>query len=128
MATVDDRATIADFRRKYPLGSRNFVVVLDGEGRYRGLLATPEAFAADLDEDAGRMRISELGRLGGTALLPGMNVKEAMDTFGRAEAETLAVVDGPDTRQVVGLLSEAYATRRYAEALNDANRDVVGEG
>ena len=128
VATIDDRATVADFRRKYPLGSRNFVVVLDGDGRYRGLLATPEAFAAELDEDAGKMRISELGRLGGTALLPEMNVKEAMDTFGKAEAETLAVVDGPETRQVVGLLNEAYATRRYAEALNDANRDVIGTG
>ena len=127
VATVDDRATVADFRRRYPLGSRNVVVVLDGEGRYRGLLATAEAFAAELDEDAGRMRISELGRLGETALLPEMNVKEAMDTFGKAEAETLAVVDGPDTKQVVGLLNEAYATRRYAEALNNASRDVVGE-
>ena len=127
VATIDDRATIADFRRKYPLGSRNYVVVLDQDGRYRGLLATAEAFSADLDEDAPKMRISELGRLGDIALLPEMNVKEAMDTFGKAEAETLAVVDGPDTKQVVGLLNEAYATRRYAEALNNASRDVVGE-
>ena len=127
VATIDDRATVADFRRKYPLGSRNYVVVLDGDGRYRGLLATAEAFSADLDDDAPKMRISELGRLGDTALLPEMNVKEAMDTFGKAEAETLAVVDGPDTKQVVGLLNEAYATRRYAEALNNASRDVVGE-
>ena len=57
-----------------------------------------------------------------------MNVKDAMDVFGRAEAETLAVVDGVDTKLVVGLLSEAYATRRYAQALNDANRDVIGTG
>ena len=127
VATIDDRATVADFRRKYPLGSRNYVIVLDGDGRYRGLLATAEAFSADLDDDAPKMRISELGRLGDTALLPEMNVKEAMDTFGKAEAETLAVVDGPDTKQVVGLLNEAYATRRYAEALNNASRDVVGE-
>ena len=127
VATIDDRATIADFRRRYPLGSRQFVVVLDQESRYRGLLATPTAFAAELDETAARTRIGDLARLKETALLPEMNVKEAMDTFGKAEAETLAVVDGPDTKLVVGLLNEAYATRRYAEALNNASRDVVGE-
>ena len=128
VATIADAATIGDFRRRYPLGSRNFVVVLDRDGRYLGLLATAEAFAAELDEAAAKTPIAKLARLNATALLPEMNVKEAMDTFGKAEAETLAVVDGPDTKQVVGLLNEAYATRRYAEALNDANRDVIGTG
>uniref|UniRef100_UPI001575F343 chloride channel protein n=1 Tax=Caulobacter sp. S45 TaxID=1641861 RepID=UPI001575F343 len=128
VATIDDRATVAEFRRRYPLGSRNFVVVLDEDHRYRGLLATPVAFAAELDETAAKKRIVELARFDEVALLPDMNVKQAMDTFGKAEAETLAVVDGVDTKQVVGLLNEAYATRRYAEALNDANRDVIGTG
>ncbi len=128
VATIPDAATVAEFRRRYPLGSRNFVVVLDSQARYLGLLATAEAFSADLDEQAVRTPIARLVRLGATALLPGMNVKEAMDTFGKAEAETLAVVDGADTKHVVGLLNEAYATRRYAEALNDANQDVIGTG
>ena len=119
---------MAEFRRRYPLGSRNFVVVLDRDNRYLGLLATAEAFSADLDEQAAKTPITRLARLGATALLPEMNVKEAMDVFGKAEAETLAVVDGADTRQVVGLLNEAHATRRYAEALNNASRDVMGTG
>ena len=51
-----------------------------------------------------------------------------MDVFGKAEAETLAVVDGAETKLVVGLLNESYATRRYAEALNNASRDMVGVG
>ncbi|MGC1302846.1 MAG: chloride channel protein, partial [Caulobacteraceae bacterium] len=124
-ATIADSATIAEFRRRYPLGSRNFVVVLDSEERYAGLLPTAAAFAAELDEKLSRP-ISDLAKLKDTALLPDMNVKQAMDNFGMAEAETLAVVDGPETKKVVGLLKEAYATRRYAEALNNASRHVVG--
>jgi len=125
VATIPDNASIAEFRRRYPLGSRNFVIVLDSQDHYAGLLATAEAFAAELDDKLARP-ISDLAKLKDTALLPEMNVKQAMDTFGLAEAETLAVVDGAETKQVVGLLKEAYATRRYAEALNNANRDVVG--
>ena len=56
-----------------------------------------------------------------------MNVKEAMDLFGKAESEVLAVVEDAQSRKVVGLLNESHATRRYAEALNNASRDVVGE-
>jgi CIC family chloride channel protein len=123
VATLPAASTVAEFRRRYPLGSRNFVVLLDGEDRYVGLLPTAEAFNAELDEKLSRP-VGELAKLKETALLPEMNVKEAMDVFGKAEAETLAVVDGSDSKQVVGLLNEAYATRRYAEALNNASRDV----
>jgi chloride channel protein, CIC family len=126
-ATIDDAATVADFRRRYPLGSRNNVCILDREGRYVGLLPVPEAFAAELDETATTTRITELARLKSVALIPEMNVKEAMDAFGRAQAEVLAVVEDPQSRRLVGLLNESYATRRYAEALNSASRDVVGE-
>ncbi len=125
VAVIPDDACIGEFRRRYPLGSRNFVVLLDSEHRYAGLVATSDAFAADLDDKLGQP-ITELAKLHDTALLPEMNVKQAMDSFGLAEAETLAVVDGPETKQVVGTLKEAHATRRYAEALNNASRDVVG--
>ena len=57
-----------------------------------------------------------------------MNVKTAMSLFERAETETLAVVDGPETRLVVGLLSESHATRRYAEELDKHSRGITGEG
>jgi CIC family chloride channel protein len=38
------------------------------------------------------------------------------------------VVDGPGTRKVIGLLTEAHALRRYAEELDRARRDLVGAG
>ena len=56
-----------------------------------------------------------------------MNVKMAMAMFDRAETETLAVVADAQDKQVVGILTEAYATRRYAEELDKASRGLVGE-
>lgn len=127
VATVQGTATVAEFRRRYPLGSRDMVVVLDAEDRYLGIVVTAVVFSAELDVQASIIKLSTLARLPNTALLAEMNVKEAMDVFDRAEAETLAVVDTAEDRLVVGVLSEAYAVRRYAEALNNASRDVVGE-
>ncbi len=49
-----------------------------------------------------------------------------MSMFDRAETETLAVVDTVDDRRVIGILTEAYATRRYAEELEKSRRDLVG--
>jgi chloride channel protein, CIC family len=37
------------------------------------------------------------------------------------------VVDGPDTRNVLGLLTEQYALRRYNEELERRRRELAGE-
>ena len=57
-----------------------------------------------------------------------MNIKDAMKAFDTSEGEALAVLDGSETKQVIGLLTEAHALRRYSEELDRARRDIVGEG
>ena len=60
-------------------------------------------------------------------LTPTMTIKEAVAAFDRSEAEALAVVQSVDNRQVVGLLSEAYALRRYSQELELRRRELIGE-
>jgi CIC family chloride channel protein len=60
-------------------------------------------------------------------LLPDMTVKEAISAFERAEADALAVVDSRETRQIVGILTEQYALRRYNEELEQRRRELFGE-
>ena len=57
-------------------------------------------------------------------LTPEMAIKEVMGVFDQTESDELAVLDAD--RDVLGVLSEAYATRRYAEELEKARRDLVG--
>ncbi len=57
-------------------------------------------------------------------LRPDMSIKEIMGVFDRTESDELAVTD--DRGDVLGVLSEAYATRRYAEELEKVRRDLVG--
>ena len=58
---------------------------------------------------------------------PQMTVKDAASLFEHAEADALAVVDNPDSRRVIGLLTEAYALRRYSEELERRRKELSGE-
>jgi CIC family chloride channel protein len=103
------------------------VVVLDEAERYAGLAVTAELFTAELDDKAAETSVGEHLHARDIALLPDWNVKEALATFDRAEAETLAVIDSEASGKVIGLLTERFATRRYAEELDKANRGVTGD-
>ena len=122
--TTPAEGTISDFRETFPLGSTNQVVAVDEDGRYAGMLLVADAHAADVaaaDSLRGLLRHSD------HMLLPQMSVQEAISAFDRFEAEALPVVDSVERRQVVGLLSEAHALRRYSEASERQRRELLGE-
>jgi CIC family chloride channel protein len=56
-----------------------------------------------------------------------MTIKDAVAAFEQSESDALAVVDGPQTRRVLGLLTEQHALRRYAEELERRRRELSGE-
>ena len=117
-----DALTIAEFRHRYPLGSTSRVVLCDGEGHYAGVVQTAAAYAEGRDPGAA---IATLAANRDTALTPETNIVEVMKTFDRTGSDELAVVAGD--RRVLGVLSETYVRRRYAEELEKAQRDLFGE-
>jgi len=122
--TVPTATTVAAFREAFPLGSSAAIVAVDELGRYVGMALVADAHAAEASPD---QSIKDLLRYTEVVLLPGMAIKEAVLAFDRAEAETLAVVDNNRDRRVIGLLTEAYALRRYAAELERRRRELVGE-
>jgi len=118
--TVAAAATLAEFRRRFPLGSTRRVVALDEAGHYAGIVPTSAVYADHADDEA----VGELMILEDQWLAPEMNIKETMSLFDRTGSDELAVL-GP-AREVLGVLSEAYATRRYAEELEKNRRDLTG--
>ena len=54
-------------------------------------------------------------------------MRSALDLFGAAHADTLAVTSR-ETGHVVGILGEAFAARRYAQETDGAMRGVLGGG
>ncbi|HVV80678.1 MAG TPA: chloride channel protein [Pseudolabrys sp.] len=116
--------TISRFRLVYPLGSVSHVAVVDEEKRYAGIISVSEAHAPDLSETK---QVRDVMQFKDTALFPTMTIKEAVIMFDHAEAEALAVVDSPDKRDVVGLLTESYALRRYSSELEQRRQEILGE-
>jgi len=126
--TVRTDTRISTFRRDFPLGSTQRVIVVDDAGDYAGIALVAEIHAAILNGEADERTIGEFLHYRQDALEPSMNIKDAMKVFDRTESEALAVIKGAGSRQVIGLLSEAHALRRYSEELDRARRDLVGEG
>jgi CIC family chloride channel protein len=121
--TVQHQMSLAAFRREVPLGATQRVIVTDEEGRYVGIAYPAEAFTVTGEGRSVEAILHHTKHF----LLPGMSVKEALGVFEAAEADALAVLDGLETRQVLGLLTEQYALRRYNEELDRRRRELSGE-
>lgn len=125
-STIAGTASLAELRLRFPLGSTQKVVVTDPDGRYLGVALTAEAFALAEDGGDGGKTCADIAHWKDVTLLPEMNVKQAVSIFERSESEALAVVDTAENRKVLGLLTEGYALRRYAEELDKARASLTG--
>jgi CIC family chloride channel protein len=125
--TVRADTKLTAFRRDFPLGSTQRVVAVDEAGRYAGIIGVSDAHVPELDAETATRSVAALLRHTGDMLTPAMNIKDAMAAFDDSESDALAVVDGRDTRNVLGVLTEAHALRRYSEELDRARRDLIGE-
>jgi CIC family chloride channel protein len=123
MRTVRTTSPLAAFKRDFPLGATQRVVALDEEDRYAGIVLPADAHA---DEDDAHT-VADIVHYADTMLLPQMTIKEAVAMFENAESDALIVVDAPDTRHVIGLLTEQYALRRYSDELERRRRELSGE-
>ena len=117
--TVRDDQTLAQFRRNFPLGATQRVIVVDHADRYAGIVFVSDAYR----ETAETAELADLIRLKTEVLLPNVNIREAMKSFATAESDVLAVVDGTERMRVIGLLTEQHALKRYNEELDGRLRE-----
>jgi CIC family chloride channel protein len=122
--TISADSLIANFRESFPLGSTNQVIAVDVDNRYAGIVIVAEAHAA---EQSPSIQLRDILHHTNEMLLPQMTAQEAISAFDRFEAEALAVVDSLEHRQVIGLLSESHALRRYSDASERQRRELLGE-
>ena len=112
------------FRRSGRIWAPRWLVVVH---RYLGVALTSEAFAsAEHPDDDAKRTAASIAHWTDTTLTPAMNIKQAVATFDRTESEALAVVEDLTSGKVIGLLTEGYALRRYAEELEQARQGITG--
>jgi CIC family chloride channel protein len=114
-AVIAAELSVDELRQRFPAGSTRQVFVVDGSGRLYGIIDPIEAGVADGAETA--RTIGELVPKPAAFLLPGDNLRTALNRFSEAAQETLPVVDNAKDRRIIGYVSEAYALRRYTREL-----------
>jgi len=107
--------SIDELRRRFPAGSTRQVFVVDDRGGLCGSVDPGELSSAN-GSDASRT-VGDLVSMSASFLLPGENLRTALDRFSQTARETLPVIDNTKDRRIIGYLSEAYALRRYAHEL-----------
>jgi CIC family chloride channel protein len=114
--------SIAEFRRRFPLGSTSRVVLSDDRNHYVGIALTATAYTegVDLNTAVGSIAVNR-----DISLKPDMDIQATMKTFDATGTDELVVLD--EANKVLGLLSETFVRRRYAEELEEAQRELFGE-
>lgn len=105
--------TIAEARRRFPLGSTKAVPMIDEADTYVGLCLMTELHSEELDQKG---KVASIARFPAAWLRPEQNVRDAIGAFARHEADTLVVLN--ETKEIIGTLNEQYCLRRYAEEVN----------
>jgi CIC family chloride channel protein len=122
VSTIAESATLAEFRRRFPLGGPSRVLLVDEEGRYAGIVQTAAAYVEGRQPDE---RIAALAQNKSVALTPDMNIAQVMQTFDTTQTEELAVVGAQG--EPLGVVAELYVSRRYAKELEKVQEGLFGE-
>nr|WP_103098257.1 chloride channel protein [Novosphingobium guangzhouense] len=114
--------SIEDFRARVPLGSTSKAILLDEDGHYAGIVTTASAYNPELSPGT---EVGTLATLTGNTLSPVTDIRAMLKAFDLAVADELAVVDG--VGNVVGVVTERHARRRYFEEIEASQRELFGE-
>jgi chloride channel protein, CIC family len=114
-AVISAALSLDELHRRYPAGSAKQVFVVDGDGRLSGIVDPAETHGVAGKDDP--QTVGDLLSTSAAYLLPGDDLRTALNRFSEAAQETLPVIDNAEGRRVIGYLSEAYALRRYAHEL-----------
>jgi chloride channel protein, CIC family len=125
-ATVDERMTLRALRDKYPPGSAKYLFVLDGAGRYAGLIEVADLHEAEMDSAIDLLLAGDLAMRRDLYLTAGQNVRTALLRLEETRTEVLPVLSS-EGRRVLGYLTEAYALRQYNQELERMHGAQLGE-
>ena len=115
-------ATVAEFRRRFPLGATKRVILLDATDHYAGIVDPVAVHDGTVGADR---PVIDLAQGRDQILRPDMDIRAVMALFDATRREELAVVD--DQGGVLGLVTEAHVRRRYGEELEKSQRELFGE-
>ncbi len=125
--TVPADMPVQEFRKQFPVGSTQRVILVEENGKYAGIVLVPEVHGNLVEGQNSAAPVRSFAAHKNDVLLPTMNARQAVGFFDQTESEALAVVEDLIGQKVIGLLTESHTLRRYSEELDRNRREVSGE-
>ena len=128
LATAPVTMRLSEFRSRFPLGSTKFVAAVDPAGAFVGLADVADIHARSVLE----LLDAKDATLEHSLIFPEAWVEAStrfdllMPLFEQLETELLIIVDDKSTKRVIGLITEAFALRRYRQELDARRTEMFG--
>ena len=128
LATAPLTMRLSEFRSRFPLGSAKFIAAIDPAGAFVGLVDVSDVHArSTLESSEGQDAILQHSLIHPAAWVEASTRFDLlMPLFEQLETELLIVVDDKSTKRVIGLITEAFALRRYGQELDARRREMFG--
>lgn len=120
--TLPANCTVGMARDTYPATTPRYIILRDEYRRYVGLIENALLHSRHYTDTT---PVTALIQDGDKALSPETSLSVALDSFEQTARPALAVIN--ENERVVGLLSERYVLRRYAEELERTRKELAGE-
>ena len=114
--------TVAQARQKLPLGATTRIVLVDAQAHYAGIVVLADLYADGVKPQA---PVQDYAQSRANALAADADALAVMRQFDSSQSDELAVLD--EQRHVLGVLSERFVRKRYAEELERQQRELLGE-
>ena len=124
--TVPTEMTVASMRKAFPLGGVPQLFATE-EGRLVGTIDPTDLWSPDLGGIPEEVSAADLMVPIAASLLATDNLQSSLRKFSEHKLELLPVVDGPDSLQLLGYLTEAEALKSYSQELERHRNDTIGE-
>ena len=111
--------TCGELLQRYPPGSAKRVVLVDGEGHYEGLCDVAELAFTCSDPEAPAAGFAKQQE---EFLTVTQSLDEALAWFERLGREAIVVVQSTNDPRVVGIVTDTYVLKRYAQELERRRR------
>lgn len=120
---------IVAFVKKYPAGTAKYVAAVDAKGAFVGFVDVANLHAErdkPIADGATRPTLAEALIHQDAWIHGSMSIDRLLPLFEQRETEILAVVELGDAPRILGLITEAFALRRYRLELEARQKEIFG--
>lgn len=114
IASLPVSITSGELLQRHPPGSIKWIALTGLSGRYEGLCDVAEVAFSAKSHDTPAL---EFARYQGDVLAASESLEDALKWFEAHSREAIVVVNSRSSMQVVGILTESYVLKRYAQEL-----------